>query len=125
MVKILDTCAALERFEWRRDVFATDGRVLSAACEHLALLSIAESLLTPQPPRPRPDPTGAVGQQHGELLTVAEVAEMTRLSVGTLRWWRAVRRWERGGVLCAEIERAGSLEAWCEHRDVRRRPGQP
>jgi excisionase family DNA binding protein len=55
-----------------------------------ALLSIAESLLTQhQPRRPGPDPAGPVGQKHGELLTVAEVAEMTRLSVSTLRWWRS------------------------------------
>ncbi len=57
-----------------------------------ALLSIAESLLTMQQPGPpRPDPAGAEGQRTGELPTVAEVAEMTRLSVGTLRWWRRVR----------------------------------
>ena len=50
-----------------------------------------ESLLTRQQTRPPgPDPTGAAGQQAGELLTIAEVAEMTRLSVGTLRYWRAV-----------------------------------
>ncbi|MGB8390722.1 helix-turn-helix domain-containing protein [Mycobacterium sp.] len=56
-----------------------------------ALLSIAESLLTRQQPRPpHPDPTGAADQQHGELLNVAEVAKMTRLSVGTLRYWRSV-----------------------------------
>jgi excisionase family DNA binding protein len=57
-----------------------------------ALLSIAESLLTWRQTRlPGPKPAGGpIGQKHGELLTVAEVAEMTRLSVGTLRWWRAV-----------------------------------
>ena len=56
-----------------------------------ALLSIAESLLTRQQTRPPgPDPTGAAGQQRGELLTVADVAEMTRLSAATLRYWRAV-----------------------------------
>lgn len=54
-----------------------------------ALLSIAESLLTQQQSRrPGPEPAGPVGPKHGELLTVAEVAEMTRLSVGTLRYWR-------------------------------------
>jgi excisionase family DNA binding protein len=31
-----------------------------------------------------------VRREYAELLTVAEVAEMTRLSVGTLRWWRSV-----------------------------------
>jgi excisionase family DNA binding protein len=53
-----------------------------------ALLCIAESLLTRQQPRqPGLEPAGPVGQKHRELLTVAEVSEMTRLSVGTLRWW--------------------------------------
>jgi excisionase family DNA binding protein len=54
-----------------------------------ALLSIAESLLTQrQPKQPGSSPAGTVEQKHGELLTVAEVAEPTRLSVGTLRYWR-------------------------------------
>jgi DNA-binding transcriptional MerR regulator len=54
-----------------------------------ALLSIAESLLRREPTRPpRLDPAGAPGHQRGELLTVAEVAEMTRLSASTLRYWR-------------------------------------
>jgi DNA-binding transcriptional MerR regulator len=56
-----------------------------------ALLSIAESLLTRQKTRlSGPDPTEAAGQQTGEPLTVADVAEMTRLSAGTLRYWRAL-----------------------------------
>ena len=56
-----------------------------------ALLSIAESLFTQQQTRPPGSlPAGLVGQKHGELLTVAEVAEMTRMSVGTLPWWRAL-----------------------------------
>jgi DNA-binding transcriptional MerR regulator len=55
-----------------------------------ALLSIAESLLAQQQPkRPRPIPTVAT-QSHSEFLTVAEVAEMTRISAATLRYWRAV-----------------------------------
>jgi excisionase family DNA binding protein len=54
-----------------------------------APLSIAQSLLTRQQPRrPGPDPAGSVEQKHGELLTVAEVAELTRLSASTLRYWR-------------------------------------
>jgi DNA-binding transcriptional MerR regulator len=58
-----------------------------------ALLSIAESLRTRQQTRPPgSDPTGAPGQQTGELLTVAEVAEWTRLSAGTLPYWHATGR---------------------------------
>jgi predicted DNA-binding transcriptional regulator AlpA len=56
-----------------------------------ALLSIAESLLTRQPTRPPvSDPTGSAGQETAELLTVADVAEMTRLSAGTFRYWAAL-----------------------------------
>jgi predicted DNA-binding transcriptional regulator AlpA len=56
-----------------------------------ALLSIAENLLARQQTRPSgPDPTGAAGQQTSELLTVADVDETTRLSAGTLRYWRAL-----------------------------------
>ncbi|HZA10019.1 helix-turn-helix domain-containing protein [Mycobacterium sp.] len=33
---------------------------------------------------------GTAGQRDSELLTVADVAEMTRLSAGTLRYWRAL-----------------------------------
>ena len=56
-----------------------------------ALLSIAESLVTQHQKRqPGPDSTGAAGQPSGKLLTVADVAEMTRLSAGTLRYWRAL-----------------------------------
>jgi predicted DNA-binding transcriptional regulator AlpA len=56
-----------------------------------ALLSIAQSLLArPQQRQPGPESVRHVGHQHGELLTIAEVAEMTRLSVGTLRYWRHV-----------------------------------
>jgi DNA-binding transcriptional MerR regulator len=54
-----------------------------------ALLSIAESLLArPQQRQPGPESVGHVGHQYGELLTVAEVAEMMRLSASTLRYWR-------------------------------------
>ncbi len=28
--------------------------------------------------------------KHDELLTVGEVAEMTRVDMGTLRWWRSI-----------------------------------
>jgi DNA-binding transcriptional MerR regulator len=54
------------------------------ACTY-ALLSIAESLLARPQQR---QPLGPLGSQHGELLTIAEVADMTRLSASTLRYWR-------------------------------------
>jgi hypothetical protein len=54
-----------------------------------ALLSIAESVLAQQQPkRPSPILTVADTQSQSEFLTVTEVAEMARLSVGTLRYWR-------------------------------------
>ncbi len=37
---------------------------------------------------------GTAAQQTAELLTVTDVAEITRLSAGTLRYWRAL---EEGG----------------------------
>ena len=82
-----------------------------------ALLSIAESLLTRQPTRPSgPDPTGAAGQQTGEFLTVADVAEMTRLSAGTLRYWRALGE---GGPASFKLGRRvmyrrADVEKWLE-----------
>jgi predicted DNA-binding transcriptional regulator AlpA len=54
-----------------------------------ALLAIAEAVLTQR--TQRPTSTRAFtdsGRPDGELLTVADVAAMTRLSVGTLRYWR-------------------------------------
>ncbi|AGB26258.1 hypothetical protein Mycsm_06098 [Mycobacterium sp. JS623] len=60
-----------------------------------ALLSIAESLLAHRQKRPPgPAPTGSAGRQDSELLTVADVAEMTRIKTSTLRYWRALG--ERG-----------------------------
>lgn len=54
-----------------------------------ALLAIAETLLHQRPPKPaRPATAIGHGLADGELLTVADVAAMTRLSVGTLRYWR-------------------------------------
>jgi DNA-binding transcriptional MerR regulator len=54
-----------------------------------ALLSIAESLLLGQRPKQQPaNRAAAPGTLDGELLTVSEVAAMTRLSEGTLRYWR-------------------------------------
>jgi excisionase family DNA binding protein len=80
---------------WYEKAVEAAGRIMPAhtspwkLASTYALLSIAESLLTQhQPRRPGPDRAGLPGHKHGELLTVAEVAEMTRLSVGTLRYWR-------------------------------------
>jgi excisionase family DNA binding protein len=61
------------------------------ACEHLRPAIHRRKPFTRQKTRlSGPDPTEAAGQQTGELLTVADVAEMTRLSAGTLRYWRAL-----------------------------------
>jgi DNA-binding transcriptional MerR regulator len=82
-----------------------------------ALLSIAESLLTQHQKRqPGPDPAGAARQQTGELLTVADVAEMTRLSAGTLRYWRALGE---GGPASFKLGRRvmyrrADVEKWLE-----------
>jgi DNA-binding transcriptional MerR regulator len=82
-----------------------------------ALLSIAESLLARQPTRPPgPDPTGSAGKQTAELLTVADVAEMTRLSAGTLRYWRALGE---GGPASFKLGRRvmyrrADVEKWLE-----------
>lgn len=51
-----------------------------------ALLSIAQSLVS-QPATPA---SLAVKESGSDLLTVNEVAEMTRLTPATLRWWRSV-----------------------------------
>jgi len=51
-----------------------------------ALLSIAQSLAS----QPQTSAPSGVQQSSGELLTVTEVAEMTRLTPSTLRWWRSV-----------------------------------
>ncbi|OBI24088.1 AlpA family transcriptional regulator [Mycobacterium sp. E2497] len=58
-----------------------------------ALLSIAESLagqlpVSRQSATTRQEP--AVAAPNGGILTLAEVAEMTRQQPSTLRWWRAV-----------------------------------
>jgi excisionase family DNA binding protein len=50
-----------------------------------ALLSIAENLTF----RTTSVSASAPRQSDGELLTVAEVAELTRLSPATLRYWRS------------------------------------
>jgi DNA-binding transcriptional MerR regulator len=53
-----------------------------------ALLSIAESLLRGRHPKQRSSNPAGPEPPDGEVLTVAEVAAMTRLSQGTLRYWR-------------------------------------
>jgi excisionase family DNA binding protein len=57
-----------------------------------ALLSIAESLLRGQYPKHQQGKgAAAAASRDGELMTVAEVAALTRLSEGTLRYWRSAR----------------------------------
>jgi DNA-binding transcriptional MerR regulator len=56
-----------------------------------ALLAITEALGSAGPrakQRPPQSAAATAAAQVGELLTVAEVAAMTRLAVGTLRYWR-------------------------------------
>jgi excisionase family DNA binding protein len=54
-----------------------------------ALLAIAEALLTQRTQKPtRTTAITNAAHPDAELLTVADVAAMTRLSVGTLRNWR-------------------------------------
>jgi DNA-binding transcriptional MerR regulator len=54
-----------------------------------ALLAIAEALLAGRTQKP-PRTTAITNASHsdGELLTIADVAAITRMSVGTLRYWR-------------------------------------
>ncbi len=73
-----------------------------------ALLSIAESLASGRPNRAAPQPPGelrcaneqcatyrepgtAVANGDHDILTLAEVAEMTRTNPATLRYWRSLR----------------------------------
>lgn len=54
-----------------------------------ALLAIAEALLMQRQQNPvRSTVPSTTEHREGELLTIADVAAMTRLSVGTLRYWR-------------------------------------
>ncbi|AGB21674.1 hypothetical protein Mycsm_01257 [Mycobacterium sp. JS623] len=56
-----------------------------------ALLAIAEAVLIQGTQKPTRTTTAAsTTQSDGELLTVTDVAAMTRLSVGTLRYWRHI-----------------------------------
>ncbi|MDP7735129.1 helix-turn-helix transcriptional regulator [Mycobacterium paragordonae] len=53
-----------------------------------ALVAIAETLLLQSTHKPARLPVASASQTSGDLLTVADVAAITRLSVGTLRYWR-------------------------------------
>ncbi|WP_006247205.1 helix-turn-helix domain-containing protein [Mycolicibacterium tusciae] len=54
-----------------------------------ALLAIAEAMLTQRLQKPaKPAAAKITEHRNGDLLTVADVAAMTRMSVGTLRYWR-------------------------------------
>lgn len=53
-----------------------------------ALLAIAETLLTERPQRRSRAATSSTHRPESEMLTVNDVAAMTRLAAGTLRSWR-------------------------------------
>ena len=55
-----------------------------------ALLAIAEALLQQPTKAARPPMHTDVVDKDAEFFTVAEVAAMTRLSIGTLRYWRHI-----------------------------------
>jgi DNA-binding transcriptional MerR regulator len=115
--------STLTRTGWYEKAVQAAGRIEPAhtspweLASTYALLSIAESLLTRQQTRSSgPTPTGDAGQQTGELLTVADVAEMTRLSAGTLRYWRALGE---GGPASFKLGRPvmyrrADVEKWLE-----------
>lgn len=58
------------------------------------LLAIAQALLAERTQKPlRTTATTHYPHSDGELLTVADVAAMTRLSVGTQRYWTHRSQW--------------------------------
>lgn len=80
-----------------------------------ALLTIAETLLLQRTGKPaRPPIASSAGQANGELLTVADVAAMTRLSVGTLRYWRHIGSGGPPSVKLGRrvLYRRTDVEAW-------------
>ncbi len=84
-----------------------------------ALLSIAESLARQWPVSWQSAPARqeqTVPAPSGEILTLAEVAEMTRQQPSTLRWWRAVGQ---GGPKSFKLGRRvmyrrADVERWLE-----------
>jgi hypothetical protein len=56
-----------------------------------------------------------VRREYAELLTVAEVAEMARLSVGTLRWWRSVGA---GGPPARSTDEPMSKSGWTKRSEL-------
>jgi hypothetical protein len=99
--------------EWREKAMQAASRIDPAhtspwkLASTYALLSIAESLATGRPNRTAPKPSGELRCAHEQcamyrepgtpvthgdhdILTLAEVAEMTRTNPATLRYWRSV-----------------------------------
>ena len=99
--------------EWREKAMQAASRIDPAhtspwkLASTYALLSIAESLATGRPNRTAPKPSGElrcanercamhrepgtpVTQGDHDILTLAEVAEMTRTNPATLRYWRSM-----------------------------------
>ncbi len=76
-----------------------------------ALLAIAEALLTQR--TQEPTRTTAI-TNDGELLTVADVAAITRLSAGTLRYWRHTGSGGPPSVKLGRrvMYRRGDVEKW-------------
>ena len=77
-----------------------------------ALLAIAEALLQQRPPKPaRPAISSGPG---GDFLTVADVAAMTRMSVGTLRYWRHIGSGGPASVKLGRrvLYRRADVETW-------------
>lgn len=78
-----------------------------------ALLSIAESLLAPEPLASAPDP-------GGEILTTAEVSAMTKIPVATLRYFRYAGTGPGSFRLGRHVKyRRADVEKWLD--DARRR----
>jgi len=84
--------------DWFKKAVDTADRIEAAAytppwklASTYALLAIAEAPLTQRTQKlTRTTAITNAAHSDGELLTVADVAAMTRLSVGTLRYWRHI-----------------------------------
>lgn len=79
-----------------------------------AVVAIAEALLQRTHKPARPTVASSASQSNGELLTVADVAAMTRLSVGTLRYRRHTGSGGPPSVKLGRrvLYRRAEVEAW-------------